>query len=51
MITNNPRIRFCENNFINALTLNSFSSEVSGFPASNSFNSERSKIWKPSGFR
>lgn len=50
MITTNPRIRFCENNMITAGSVMDYSSQLSEFPFSNCYNSERTKVWKPAGF-
>lgn len=50
MITDNKRVRFCENNFIDSSIVMDFSSELAEFPFSNSYLSERTKLWKPSGY-
>lgn len=50
MITENKRIRFCENNFIDSNTILNYSSQDSNFPFSNICNDERSKVWKPTGY-
>lgn len=50
MITENKRIRFCENNFLTSATVLDFSSEVAEFPFSNLYKDERTKVWKPSGY-
>lgn len=41
------QIRFMNNNFISRSF--TYSSQVSAFPASNAYNSSRSKVWKPGG--
>lgn len=50
MSTDNPRIRFMANNLA-SLNVNafSFSSETTGFEASNAFNSFRSSTWRTTG--
>jgi len=50
MITENKRVRFCENNYVDANSILDFSSEMTDFPFSNSYTDERSKVWKPSGY-
>lgn len=50
MITTNKRLRFCENNFIDSVSVMDYSSQLTAFPFSNCYLEERTKIWKPSGY-